>query len=159
MPLSRYVLKASVVGYRAGQRAVALTAAAPNPSSRYAAEGTAGLINIVLKKERQDGWNGQANATRRHRRQVQHRAEPELLPEQGERVRLLRFPAGPAHGLWLGAPDRYAAGPGFEAQSRNKRESRIVYLGFTYRFGNAGDPARNKRRDEQPDDGGGRGFE
>ena len=29
-----------------------------NPSSRYDAEGSAGIINIVLKKERQDGWNG-----------------------------------------------------------------------------------------------------
>lgn len=34
-----------------------------NPSSRYDAEGSAGIINIVLKKERQDGWNGQASAT------------------------------------------------------------------------------------------------
>lgn len=51
-----------------------------------------------------------------------------------------------------------AAGPGFEVRSRNKREPRIVYLGFTYRFGNAGDSPRNRRKDEQPD-GGGRGFE
>ncbi|MCI1189098.1 TonB-dependent receptor [Hymenobacter sp. DH14] len=34
-----------------------------NPSSRYDAEGSAGIINIVLKKERQDGLNGQASAT------------------------------------------------------------------------------------------------
>ena len=34
-----------------------------NPSSRYEAEGSAGIINIVLKKERQDGLNGQASAT------------------------------------------------------------------------------------------------
>ena len=52
-----------------------------------------------------------------------------------------------------------AYGPGFESLARNKRESRIVYLGFTYRFGNAGDNPRNKRKDEQPDDAGGRGFE
>ena len=52
-----------------------------------------------------------------------------------------------------------AYGPGFELLARNKRESRIVYLGFTYRFGNAGDTPRNKRKDEQPDDAGGRGFE
>ncbi|WP_201980684.1 outer membrane beta-barrel family protein [Hymenobacter rubidus] len=52
-----------------------------------------------------------------------------------------------------------AAGPGFESVARNKRESRVVYLGFTYRFGNAGDNPRTKRKDEQPDDAGGRGFE
>ena len=34
-----------------------------NPSARYDAEGTAGILNIVLKKQRQDGWNGQASAT------------------------------------------------------------------------------------------------
>jgi hypothetical protein len=34
-----------------------------------------------------------------------------------------------------------------------------VYLGFTYRFGNAGDTPRSKRKDEQPDDAGGRGCE
>ncbi len=34
-----------------------------NPSSRYDAEGSAGIINIVLRKERQDGLNGQASAT------------------------------------------------------------------------------------------------
>ena len=34
-----------------------------NPSARYDAEGTAGIVNIVLKKQRQEGWNGQASAT------------------------------------------------------------------------------------------------
>ena len=29
-----------------------------NPSSRYQAEGTAGIINIVLKKDERRGWNG-----------------------------------------------------------------------------------------------------
>ncbi|MFC6224522.1 outer membrane beta-barrel protein [Hymenobacter artigasi] len=52
-----------------------------------------------------------------------------------------------------------AYGPGFESLARNKRESRILYLGFSYRFGNAGDTPRSKRKDEQPDDAGGRGFE
>lgn len=53
-----------------------------------------------------------------------------------------------------------AFGPGFASASRNKRESRVVYLGFTYRFGKVGgDAARTKRKDDQPDDAGGRGFE
>lgn len=34
-----------------------------NPSSRYEAEGTAGILNIVLKKERRKGWNGSFEAT------------------------------------------------------------------------------------------------
>lgn len=29
-----------------------------NPSARYEAEGSAGIINIVLKKDRRKGWNG-----------------------------------------------------------------------------------------------------
>ncbi|MFK7922885.1 MAG: TonB-dependent receptor [Bacteroidia bacterium] len=29
-----------------------------NPSARYEAEGSAGIINIVLKKEQRQGWNG-----------------------------------------------------------------------------------------------------
>jgi ferric enterobactin receptor len=29
-----------------------------NPSARYEAEGNAGIINIVLKKDRRQGWNG-----------------------------------------------------------------------------------------------------
>ncbi|MEM7659644.1 MAG: TonB-dependent receptor, partial [Bacteroidota bacterium] len=29
-----------------------------NPSARYEAEGTAGVLNIVLKEERRKGWNG-----------------------------------------------------------------------------------------------------
>ncbi|GAA3927732.1 TonB-dependent receptor domain-containing protein [Hymenobacter algoricola] len=31
-----------------------------NPSARYDAAGAGGVINIILKKQRQDGWNGQA---------------------------------------------------------------------------------------------------
>ncbi len=34
-----------------------------NPSARYEAEGMAGIINIVLKKERQQGWNGSFETT------------------------------------------------------------------------------------------------
>ncbi|WP_191906392.1 TonB-dependent receptor plug domain-containing protein [Hymenobacter baengnokdamensis] len=34
-----------------------------NPSSRYDASGAGGILNIVLKKERRDGLNGQASAT------------------------------------------------------------------------------------------------
>lgn len=33
-----------------------------NPSARYEAEGEAGIINIVLKKERKNGFNGSVNA-------------------------------------------------------------------------------------------------
>ena len=33
-----------------------------NPSARYDAAGSAGLLNIVLKKERRAGLNGQATA-------------------------------------------------------------------------------------------------
>ena len=52
-----------------------------------------------------------------------------------------------------------AYGPGFESIARNKRESRIVYLGFSYRFGTATAAPRNKRKDEPADDAGGKGFE
>lgn len=52
-----------------------------------------------------------------------------------------------------------AYGTGFESLARNKRESRIVYLGFTYRFGNLGDTPRPKRKDDQPDDSGRGGFD
>lgn len=34
-----------------------------NPSARYEAEGLAGIINIVLKKERENGWNGSVEST------------------------------------------------------------------------------------------------
>ena len=34
-----------------------------NPSSRYEAEGSAGIINIVLRKEKKQGWNGTFNLT------------------------------------------------------------------------------------------------
>ncbi|PJJ59960.1 outer membrane beta-barrel family protein [Hymenobacter chitinivorans] len=33
-----------------------------NPSARYDAAGSGGVINIILKKQRKDGWNGQATA-------------------------------------------------------------------------------------------------
>lgn len=34
-----------------------------NPSARYDASGSGGILNIILKKERRDGLNGQASAT------------------------------------------------------------------------------------------------
>jgi len=34
-----------------------------NPSARYSAQGAGGILNLVLKKETQDGWNGQATGT------------------------------------------------------------------------------------------------
>jgi ferric enterobactin receptor len=33
-----------------------------NPSARYDAAGSGGVINIIMKKQRKDGWNGQATA-------------------------------------------------------------------------------------------------
>ncbi|GAA3997147.1 outer membrane beta-barrel family protein [Hymenobacter fastidiosus] len=33
-----------------------------NPSARYDAAGAGGVINIILKKQKKDGWNGQATA-------------------------------------------------------------------------------------------------
>ncbi|GAA4031026.1 outer membrane beta-barrel family protein [Hymenobacter glaciei] len=49
-----------------------------------------------------------------------------------------------------------AAGTGFESVARNKRESRIAYLGFSYRFGNGSAAPRPKRKEEPADE---RGFE
>ena len=49
-----------------------------------------------------------------------------------------------------------AYGAGFESISRNKRESRIAYLGFSYRFGRGTAAPRPKRREEPADE---RGFE
>ncbi len=37
-----------------------------NPSARYDAEGSAGIINIILKKEKREGFNGTFNATVGH---------------------------------------------------------------------------------------------
>ncbi len=37
-----------------------------NPGARYEAEGTAGIINIVLKKNRRQRWNGSLNAAAGH---------------------------------------------------------------------------------------------
>lgn len=34
-----------------------------NPSARYDAAGSGGVINIILKKQKKDGWNGQASLT------------------------------------------------------------------------------------------------
>ncbi len=34
-----------------------------NPGAKYAAEGTGGIINLVQKKQREDGWNGLAQLT------------------------------------------------------------------------------------------------
>ncbi|HEX8506357.1 MAG TPA: outer membrane beta-barrel family protein, partial [Hymenobacter sp.] len=44
-----------------------------------------------------------------------------------------------------------AYGPGFESVSRNKRETRIAFLGFSYRFGRDGDDqSPNSRRRPEP---------
>ncbi|UOQ74142.1 outer membrane beta-barrel family protein [Hymenobacter cellulosilyticus] len=51
-----------------------------------------------------------------------------------------------------------AYGPGLDAVSRNKRESRIAFLGFTYRFGNSKQEPQRKRPDHTQDSGGS-GFE
>jgi len=51
--------------------------------------------------------------------------------------------------------DADAFGPGLSTQSRLKRESRIVFLGFAYRFGRDGEGAKTKRREERDDAGGG----
>ncbi|MEL6674150.1 MAG: outer membrane beta-barrel family protein [Bacteroidota bacterium] len=37
-----------------------------NPSARYEAEGNAGIINIVLKKDQRKGWNGNFNFSAGH---------------------------------------------------------------------------------------------
>jgi outer membrane receptor protein involved in Fe transport len=50
-----------------------------------------------------------------------------------------------------------AYGLGLDAVSRNKRESRIAFLGFSYRFGNT-KPEPQRRRPEQSQEGGS-GFE
>ena len=34
-----------------------------NPGARYSAQGTGGIVNLVQKKQNQDGWNGDALAT------------------------------------------------------------------------------------------------
>ncbi|MDX5436951.1 MAG: outer membrane beta-barrel family protein, partial [Pontibacter sp.] len=47
-------------------------------------------------------------------------------------------------------------GPGFRTESENRRQSRIIYLGFTYRI-NSDDTNRNRRRDR--DNGGNGGDE
>lgn len=50
-------------------------------------------------------------------------------------------------------------GPGLTAFNRFKRESRIGFLGFTYRFGQAQAGKPKKEKAEQPDDAGNGGFE
>ncbi|HEX8427086.1 TonB-dependent receptor domain-containing protein [Hymenobacter sp.] len=51
-----------------------------------------------------------------------------------------------------------AYGPGLESVSGNKRETRIAFLGFTYRFGQNGAENKNQRRPEANSDSNG-GFE
>ncbi|GAB3193835.1 outer membrane receptor protein involved in Fe transport [Pontibacter aydingkolensis] len=45
-------------------------------------------------------------------------------------------------------------GPNFRTESENRRQSRIIYLGFTYRI-NSDDNNRNRRRDQNDRDSGG----
>jgi outer membrane receptor protein involved in Fe transport len=47
------------------------------------------------------------------------------------------------------------AGENFEIYGRRKRESRIAYVGVSYRFGNGKPPAERKPSDDAPSDGGG----
>ena len=48
-----------------------------------------------------------------------------------------------------------AIGPGLSSQSRFKRESRLVLLGFAYRFGRDGAGGKVQRKEEKDDAGGG----
>ncbi|AMR29294.1 hypothetical protein A0257_20790 [Hymenobacter psoromatis] len=50
-----------------------------------------------------------------------------------------------------------AYAPGLDSRSYNKRESRIAFLNFSYRFGRDGEAAKSKRKEEKDDAG--RGFE
>ena len=50
-----------------------------------------------------------------------------------------------------------AYGPGLDATSYNKRESRVAFLNFSYRFGRDGEAAKSKRKEEKEDVG--KGFD
>ena len=50
-----------------------------------------------------------------------------------------------------------AYAPGLDSRSYNKRESRVAFLNFSYRFGRDGDAAKSRRKEEKEDSG--RGFE
>jgi hypothetical protein len=47
-----------------------------------------------------------------------------------------------------------AYGNGLESVSYNKRESRIGFLSFSYRFGRDGEAAKSRHKEEKEDNGG-----
>ncbi len=53
-----------------------------NPSARYEAEGVAGIINIILRKDNNNGFNGSFDATAGLSEHIRRRSEYELSKEK-----------------------------------------------------------------------------